>query len=238
MKWAKYEYLQKYSKAIDLFRTEFSKANDSSLKFALYYAFRDYKDNLIDNFAEEIKKRVIDKGKAIIEIITFNNELYEYFKKITELYESEMKTESNTFDNWKDFRYKKCHICGRIWFRITGNNHIICGKRTKKKEIFRGKLKFYKVNFNGEIISINILKDNEGDPGSDDPFFGLTQEESNNKFREGKHQIIPEGCGSRLNWEMLEDVTDEVNQILKKTYADKTYDLKMKEKLQNLNVDL
>lgn len=234
------EYLQKYNKAIDLFRNEFSKASESSLKFALYYAFRDYKDNLIDAFSEEIKKRVIDKDNAIIEIITFNNELYEPFKRITELYESEMKTEYATFDNRNENKYKKCHICGRIWFRITGSNQIICGKRTKRKDIFCGKLKTYQVNFNGEIFKINLLKDNKEDLDSNASFFWLTEEEreSNNKYREGKHQIIPEGCGSRLNWEMLEDVTNEVNQLLKKTYADKTYDLKMKEKLQSLNVDL
>ena len=51
-----------------------------------------------------------------------------------------------------------------------------------------------------------------------------------------KHKIVPEGCGSNLNWTTLEDVTDKVNEELKKTYADKTYDLKMKEKIEKLNL--
>ena len=50
------DYINKYNKAVDLFRNEFNKADNNSLKFALYYAFRDFKDNLIDTYSEIVKK--------------------------------------------------------------------------------------------------------------------------------------------------------------------------------------
>jgi len=77
------EYINNYNKAVELFRKEFNKAKDYSLKFALYYSFRDYKDNLIDTFSEKVKNNVTDTDTAIVEIITFNNELYDPFHKIT-----------------------------------------------------------------------------------------------------------------------------------------------------------
>ena len=49
----------------------------------MYYSFRDYKDNLIDTFSEKVKNNVTDTDTAIVEIITFNNELYDPFHKIT-----------------------------------------------------------------------------------------------------------------------------------------------------------
>ena len=130
------EYLNKYNSAVDLFRQEFTKADDYSLKFALYYSFRDYRDNLVDTFSELVKKKVTDTDTAIVEIITFNNELYEPFNKITERFEGEMKTESVNFNGENDNRYKRCPNCGRIWFKIKGCNSMKCGNRTKKKDIF------------------------------------------------------------------------------------------------------
>ena len=83
------------------------------------------------------------------------------------------------------------------------------------------------------------LPDEKVDSGIDNEFFGPTEEESEkNKFRVYKHLIVPEGCGSNLNWATLEDVTDKVNEELKKTYADKTYDLKMKEIISDLNITI
>ena len=233
------KHIEKYKKAVDLFRKEFNKANEYSLKFALYYSFRDYKDNLIDNYSELVKSKVSDTDTAIVEIITFNNELYEPFYKITERFEKEMKTESLSFNSGNDNRYKKCPNCGRIWFKIKGCNSMKCGNRTKKKDIFFGRFKTYLVCFTGELFNIMELPDEKVDSGIDNEFFGPTEEESEkNKFRVYKHLIVPEGCGSNLNWATLEDVTDKVNEELKKTYADKTYDLKMKEIINDINITI
>ena len=106
-----------------------------------------------------------------------------------------------------------------------------------KKRYFFGRFKTYLVSFTGKLFNITTLKDEQVDSGQDSEFFGPTQEEiEKNKSRGSKHQIVPEGCGSNLNWSTLEDVTGQVTQEFKKTYADKTYDLKMKENIKNLNV--
>ena len=231
--------VEKYNKAIELFRKEFTKATDYSLKFALYYSFRDYKDNLIDSFSDMVKKKEIDTDSAIVEILTFNNELYVKFNEITERFEKEMKIESATFNGGNDNRYKKCPYCGRIWFKIKGCNSMRCGNRTKKKDIFFGMFKTYVVKFTGELFNISTLSETNADAGVDNEFYGPTEEENNiNKNRGSKHLIAPEGCGRSLNWSTLEDVTDAVMEELKKTYADKTYDLKMKEQLNNINITI
>ena len=203
-----YEFREKYRKeyyyAIELFKKEFTKTNDYSLKFSLYYSFRDYRDNLVNKFSDEVKKIVTDIDSAVVEIITFNNELYEPFEKITEKFESEMKVESVNYNN--NDRYKKCPNCGRIWLKENNCSIMKCGNRT--------------VDNNIEV-------------------YGITPEEKEkNKGRIFVHKIVPVGCGSSLNWETLEDVTDMVNNVLKKTFADKTYDNKMKEQLKDLNVEI
>ena len=235
------KFKNEYSYAIEIFRNEFTKANEYSLKFALYYSFRDYRDNLIDKFSNLVQKEVTDTDTAIVEIITFNNELYEPFEKITEIFEGEMKVESTNFDSndKNNNRYKKCPNCGRIWFKIKGCNSMKCGNRTKRKDIFYGRFKTYLVKFTGKFFNILTLKDENVDTQIDNEFFGPTEEEKEqNLNRVFKHKIVPEGCGSYLNWATLEDVTDKVNEQLKKTYADETYDNKMKEKIKNLNIEI
>ena len=170
------KYIAEYKNAVELFREEFNKSKEYSLKFALYYSFRDYKDNLVDNYAELVKKEVTDTDTAIVEIITFNNELYEPFNKITERFEKEMKTESLSFNSGDDNRYKKCPNCGRIWFKVKGCNSMKCGNRTKKKDIFFGRFKTYLVSFTGKLFNITTLKDEQVDSGQDSEFFGPTQE--------------------------------------------------------------
>jgi hypothetical protein len=230
------KYKKEYDDAIETFRKEFTNTNEYALKFALYYSFRDYKDNLIELFSNIVKKTVIDIDSAIIEIITFNNELYEPFEKITKIFEGEMKVESASLNNSN--RYKKCPNCGRIWFKINGCNSMRCGNRTKKKDIFYGMFKNYIVKFTGKIFNITNLEDEKVDEGTDSEFFGITEEESKqNLNRNFVHKIQPEGCGNQLNWDSLEDVTDMVNAELKKTYHDKTYDNKMRDQIKNLKLE-
>ena len=105
-------------------------------------------------------------------------------------------------------------------------------KQNSKKDIFFGRFKNYLVKFNGIIFNIITLKDSNVDDSQDTEVYGTTEEEKEkNKNRIFVHKIEPEGCGSNLNWETLEDVTDMVNAELKKTFADKTYDNKMKDEI-------
>lgn len=233
------EEIKKYNKAVDTFRKEFNKANEYSLKFALYYSFRDYKDTLLDNYSNIVKSKVLDIDTAVVEIITFNNELYEAFNKITERFEAEMKVESENYNGDKNNRYKRCPHCGKIWFKVSGCNNVRCGNRTKRKDVFVGRFKTYFVRFDGVTFNITTLKDEKVIESKDDVSFGLTEKEKEeNKSRWDRHLIQPEGCGANLDWAKLEDVTEEVEKILKKTYADRTYDLKMKDNISELDITI
>ena len=81
--------------------------------------FADYKEELIKRFSEEVKEKVIDIDTAIVEIITFNNEIFSDFNGFTKQVQSALKAETANFDNAEyNNRYKKCPHCETIWFKI------------------------------------------------------------------------------------------------------------------------
>lgn len=109
------KYIEKYKKALELFKNEFIKATDYSRKFELYYSFMDYKDNLVDSFSDMIKKTIVDTDSSIVEFITFNNELYMPFNEMAERLEKEMKIEKSDFNARTD---------PRIWSMIYNNKYF------------------------------------------------------------------------------------------------------------------
>lgn len=233
-------FLNEFKNSLERFKEEFNKANDNSLKFALYYAFVDYKEDLIERFSEIVRKKVTDTDTAIVEIITFNNEIFSDFNGFTKLVQSALKAETANFDNREhNNRYKKCPHCGTIWFKIKGCNSMPCGRRTKLRDIFFGRFKNYVVKFIHGIFTINTLSDSsDTNTGQDTEFVGLTEEEKKeNMNRNGKSLIKPQGCGRNLDWTQMEDVTEEVNKRLTEISMD-TYDNKVKEKINDVKIDI
>lgn len=51
------EFLKEFKDSLEKFKEEYSKANESALKFALYFAFFDYKEQLIERFTEIVRKK-------------------------------------------------------------------------------------------------------------------------------------------------------------------------------------
>ena len=234
------KFLNEFTNSLEKFKEEFNKANDNSLKFALYYAFVDYKEELIERFSEIVRKKVTDTDTAIVEIITFNNEIFSDFNGFTKLVQSALKAETANFDNREhNNRYKKCPHCGTIWFKIKGCNSMPCGRRTKLRDIFFGRFKNYVVKFIHGIFTINTLSDSsDTNTGQDTEFVGLTEEEKKeNMNRNGKSLIQPKGCGRNLDWTKMEDVTEEVNKRLTEISMD-TYDNKVKEKINDVKIDI
>ena len=139
----------------------------------------DYKEQLIERFTDLVKNKVTDTDTAIVEVITFNNEIFNDFNGFTKQVQIGLKAEIANFDNGQDNnRYKKCPYCGTIWFKIKGCNSMPCGRRTKLKDIFFGRFKNYVVKFIHGIFSISTLGDAENkDTGKDTEFVGLTEEE-------------------------------------------------------------
>lgn len=236
------QFLNEYKENLQKFKNEFNKASCNSLKFALYHSFVSYKDDLVERFSEIVKKKVADTDTAIVEIITFNNEIFVEFDCFTKIVLPRLQLEVANFDNnnTSNTRYKKCPYCGTIWFKIKGCDSMPCGRRTKLRDIFFGRFKNYIVRFAKGIFNISTVSENSNsDVGQDKEFVGLTEEEKEmNKTRGGdKSKIIAQGCGKNLNWSQMEDVTDMVNKQLKENFLD-THDSKIIKKMENLKIDI
>jgi GTP-binding protein EngB required for normal cell division len=234
------KFLDEFKDSLAKFKKEFDKATDNSLKFALYYAFFDYKEELIERFTEVVRKKVTDTDTAIVEIITFNNEIFSDFNGFTKQVQAGLKAETANFDNSQhNNRYRKCPHCGTIWFKIKGCNSMPCGRRTKLRDIFLGRFKNYVVKFVHGIFKIGTLSDvSDNNAGQDSEFVGLTEEEKKqNLNRNGLCLIQAQGCGRNLDWTQMEDVTEMVNKQITEIYMD-SYDNKVKEKIQTVKVDI
>ena len=234
-------FLKEFKESLEKFKTEYNSSKESALKFALYFAFVDYKEQLIERFSEIVKKKVTDTDTAIVEIITFNNEIFVDFNSFSKQVQTGLKAEFGNYDNGShNNRYKKCPHCGTIWFKVKGCNSMPCGRRTKLKDIFMGRFKNYIVKFiKGKIEVLTNEKTKEMDAGTDSEFVGLTEEEKqfNEGNRGGKSKIYPQGCGASLDWTQMEDVTDEINKKVTEISLD-NYDNKVKEKIESVKIDI
>ena len=211
------KFLDEFKNSLEKFKEKFNKAEDNSLKFALYFAFVDYKEELLERFSEIVQKKVKDTDTAIVEIVSFKNEIFSDFNGFTKLVQSNLKAETANFDNKEENnRYKKCPHCGTIWFKVKGCNSMNCGRRTKLRDIFSGRFKNYVVKFIQGSFKIDTLSNvSDTNAGEDNEFEGLTEEEKRmNMNRNGKSLIQPQGCGRNLDWTQMEDVTEEVNKRL------------------------
>ena len=234
-------FLKEFKESLEKFKTEYNSSKESALKFALYFAFVDYKEQLIERFSEIVKKKVTDTDTAIVEIITFNNEIFVDFNSFSKQAQTGLKAEYANYDNGdNNNRYKKCPHCNTIWFKVKGCNSMPCGRRTKLKDIFMGRFKNYIVKFiKGKIEVLTNEKTKEMDAGTDSEFVGLTEEEKqfNEGNRGGKSKIYPQGCGASLDWTQMEDVTDEINKKVTEISLD-NYDNKVKEKIESVKIDI
>jgi GTP-binding protein EngB required for normal cell division len=234
-------FLKEFKESLEKFKTEYNSSKESALKFALYFAFVDYKEQLIERFSEIVKKKVTDTDTAIVEIITFNNEIFVDFNSFSKQVQTGLKAEFANYDNGdNNNRYKKCPHCNTIWFKVKGCNSMPCGRRTKLKDIFMGRFKNYIVKFiKGKIEVLTNEKTKEMDAGTDSEFVGLTEEEKqfNEGNRGGKSKIYPQGCGASLDWTQMEDVTDEINKKVTEISLD-NYDNKVKEKIESVKIDI
>ena len=150
-------FKDKFEDALTKFKKEVEKAKDPDLKRALYFAFKDYKDKLLNDYTNTIRKKKIngnepDMDQVIAEILTFNNEVFEQFNQFRKIIESQIELKSSNY-NGEFNRFKKCPHCGIIWFKIIGCDSIVCGTRTTIEDKIIGQYKNYIVTYsNNEVI--------------------------------------------------------------------------------------
>ena len=238
----KESFKEKFEDALTKFKKEVEKAKDPDLKRALYFAFKDYKDKLLNDYTNTIREKKIngnepDMDLVIAEILTFNNEVFEQFNQFRKIIESQIELKSSNY-NGEFNRFKKCPHCGLIWFKIIGCDSIVCGTRTTIEDKIIGHYKNYIVTYsNNEVIikekeksNIENLFDDEDEKFIDEneymnnnEFYGLTKKEKNKnkiKIKNGEITIKPLGCGKRCNWSEMEDCSEEVIKQLKEISID------------------
>ena len=104
-------YEDRFYEKLDVFKKEVEKATDPDLKRALYFAFKDYKDFLLEEYTNTIKNKKID-GKepdmdsVIAEILMFDNNIFNEFNEFRKQIESKIQISSTTY-NGEYNRFKK-----------------------------------------------------------------------------------------------------------------------------------
>ena len=205
------KYIQEFQNSLKLFSTEFQNTNAKDLKRALYFALRDYKDNLIKKYSTFVRGKKDDTDSIITELIMFNNEIYKAYNGFKQKVEYELGMQSKNFSG-EIIRYKKCPNCGIIWFLLKGGKSTKCGYRSISKDKIYGKYINYLVKFINGKINITIEEKGDENLGKETLIFGLSEDEkkANQKKENNKALIKPIGCGINLKWDEMEDVTDVV----------------------------
>ena len=180
----------KFYDSLELFKKEVEKANDPDLKRALYFAFKDYKTILLEEYTNTIKNKKIngeepDMDSVIAEVLMFDNKIFNEFDEFRKQIESKIEIKSSNY-NGEYNRFKKCPHCGLIWFKIKGCDSVQCGKRSKVTDKIVGKYKKYTVKFinNKIIISSENL-------GNDDDIIKKNIINNNINFRMPKDLEMP-----------------------------------------------
>jgi len=184
------KYENEFNKALELFKNEFCNAQDDELKRAIYFGFKNYKENLIEKYLEEIKKKNVDIDSIILELIMFNNQIFNGFERFTKYVERNIKIKLSNNNDVRCNTFKKCPYCGTIWIQTEGCNDIICGGKSPNKDFIYGIYKDYLVKYENNKIVIS------------------TENKGNN--------II--GCGNSSKWDEMEDCTQQVQIFLKEIF--------------------
>ena len=236
------EYLEKFKKAKIKFIEELEKAEDKELKRALYFSFKDYQENLVEQLSQELQKILDDEVEEENQINENNNNNNNSTDHSDEIYLQNILFKNESIEELKDFKekvekdgimtqlfvsdgkyntFRKCPHCGLIWFLYTGCINTKCGKRTTKKDLYNGIFKNYKVTFDGENI---IITKNQEEKKYDSIALqenvydcGLSPkevEENKTRTQNNKIPIKPVGCGATLVWSECPDATEEAEKIL------------------------
>lgn len=232
------EYLEKFKKAKNLFMEEVNKAEDKELKRALYFALKDYQENLAKKLDQELFE-ILNKEANENNDENNNNQSFDFSDDI---YLQSVLFKNGTIEDLKDFKnsiekdgimtqlyvfdgkyntFRRCPHCKQIWFLYVGCPNTVCGNRTTVRDLYNGIFKHYKVTFDGNKIEITFIqkeqkydsKELQGEGRN----CGLTpQEVEDNKSRnqQNKALIKPVGCGASITWTQCDDVTEEVEKIL------------------------
>lgn len=212
------ELQEKFSESLELFQNEISKASDSDLKRALYFALKNYKESLIKKYTEILKNEEEYSNEIIDELIDFSREIFSEFNHFTKRIEREIEIKIS-YNNKKECNeFRRCPYCGLIWLQTQGCNDVFCGERTDSKDKIYGIYKNYIVKYENKNITIETEEINNIIRGNGARIIGMKEEEIEKNIQlkqNGKPEIKLLGCGKLLKWDEMEDVTYYVKEFLK-----------------------
>jgi len=176
------KFEDKFYDALEEFKKEVNNAQDPDLKRAIYFAFKDFKTLLLEEYTNAIRNKRIggkepDMDSVIAEVLMFDNNIFNEFNEFRKQIESQLEIKSSNY-NGEYNRFKKCPHCGLIWFKIKGCDSVQCGKRTKTTDKIVGKYKNYIVRYVNNKIVIRYE-----DLGSDDDIDKRYNIQNNNMIR-------------------------------------------------------
>ena len=207
-------YENEFETTLKKFKNEFKQAKDDDLKRALYFAFKDYKEDLIEKYSNVVQLKKADVHSLVTEVIIFNNIIFNKFNAFRMEVQSSIKIQTNNYNNEYN-KFKRCPHCGQIWFKIKGCDSMVCGRRTTLKDKICGRFKNYIVEYIGKTIKIICNEKENNDFGNDSEIVGLTKEEQEKNITlasQGKKLISPIGCGKSFKWNdnLVDDCTEEI----------------------------
>ena len=232
MKRYKKEFTEEFEDTLEIFKDKFNEpSTDKALRRALFFAFKDYKNNLIEKYYDVAKREEEVSDFVLEHVLSFSNEIYHQFDDFKKKVEEQIELNLTTYVGETN-KFKKCPHCGTIWFRIAGcDGQTRCGTRDKIKDKFYEIYKDYIVKYENKNLEITQNNISQNEIGNLSEFSGLTNEEINKNRdlqQQGKTLIKPIGCGNYIRWREMEDVTEKVNNLLKEI-LNTDYDIKFRE---------
>ncbi len=189
--------VNEFQNGLKVNNAEFSKANEKCLKKALYFALRDFIDNLIKKYAEIVKGKKIGTDEIITELIMFNNIIFNEYNGFKKKVELQLDIQTKNL-NGEYNRYKICQNCGKIWFLLYMSQNTLCGFRSNIKDQIFEKYIEYSVKFINGIITIQKIEIENKNTNTEKKWFGLEEEKLKHQNREGKVSIKSEGYEVKL----------------------------------------
>ena len=183
----------------------------------LYFSIKRYLNQQVKSFRKEIGKVVGEENvdRIATEQIIFQNEVFIPFNDFRDKCQKKLEIQSHSYSgNGNDYnRFKECHFCKTIWFRVYGCDSIICGRRSIGKDKIFGRFAHYNIEIKENALKISKNEINNEGSYQEKEFVGLTPEEldenkkilANPKMK--KVQIQTKGCGKTVKWSDMNDVT-------------------------------
>lgn len=238
------KYLSMFKKIFEKIRIEYSRTDDKELKRALYFTLTEYRDETAKKLVKEImtdfekdnsSEESCDDGLniAITQNIVFINSISHLIRDFKTVVEQNLEIQSVNYANNSN-EYRQCIKCGEIWFRVYGCEDIICGNRSDSKDNLTGTFHNYNIKItNDENISITrniqIIDKNDKDFKFTenntiyDIIFSNLFSSSKKSSKSDNKNVKPKGCGKKMKWTEMKNVTSEVLNKLKEISITQDY---------------